>query len=263
MSSPQRIDAGSSAEIEVVPRGEFLREFRDGYANGQHVTFLGPTRRGKTTLCFQMLKEVISPQRKAIVFAGKPPDRDPTMSAAPKALNLRVIEEWPPLYSPKDRKNNGYMLRPHHTMSNPTADEANLTIEFGAGLRAGYAARASKPIILVVDEAHHVQNELKLRKEIEAPLMRGAPVCAEWLLIQRGRFMTYHAYSAPEHILIANDPDLSNQERYSELGGIDPKMLMEIVNGLKTYRNPKEGNTISEFVYIRRSGPEICIVDVK
>lgn len=252
---------GTSMEsVEVIPRGEFLAEFKRDYQAGQHLTMIGPTQRGKTTLCLQCLKQVISPQLKCVILAGKPPGRDGKMAEAPEMLNLRVVEEWPPMPSIRDRSRNGYMLRPHQGLKDLVADENNIRTQFRKAMMANYASK--KQIITVVDEAHHVQNDLGLKREYEAPLMRGAPIDAEWSLIQRGRYMSYLAYDAPEHLFVFYDPDVSNVKRYAEMGGIDPKEVQYLAQGLKTY-TIKTGQTISECLYIRRAGPTFQIVDVK
>lgn len=257
---PDRDDDSHRDTVPLVSRQEFLREWKHDYAPGQHVTFIGPTQRGKTTLAIQLLGESISPEHKCVILAGKPPKRDKTMAAAAQKLNLRIIEEWPPEWRPGDRKRNGYVLRPRQSLKDIKADNENLRKQYSAALIGNYSS--SKPVITVVDEAHHVQNDLSLKREYEAPLMRGAPDNAVWSLIQRGRFMSYLAYDAPEHIFIFYDPDRSNQARYSDIGGVDPRWLTEIIEDLKTYRTAN-GQTISQCVYIRRSGPAVKIVDTK
>lgn len=247
-----------SSRIEVVPRKEFLKEW--GYQGGQHLTMLGPTQRGKTTLAIQLLGSVISHELPCVIFAGKPPGRDKTMAAAAEKLNLRIVEEWPPAPNFGDKKRNGFVLRPRQTLTNIDRDNANLREQYRKALIANYSS--TKSVITVLDEAHHVQNDLKLLKEYEAPLMRGAPINAVWSLIQRGRYMSYQAYAAPEHIFMFYDPDKSNRERYSEIGGIDPRQVEYILSTLKTY-TVSGGQTISEALYIRRSGPRMAIVDVK
>lgn len=249
-------DDRSLTTIEVIPRQEFIDEW--DYQDGQHVTMLGPTQRGKTTLAIQLLGKSATPDRKAVLLAGKPPGRDKVMGEAAKNLNLRVVEEWPPLPSYKDRKRNGFVLRPKQGLRDLDEDRENVRSNFRRALMSNYASK--KPVITVVDEAHHVQNDLKLKNEYEAPLMRGAPVNSEWSLIQRGRWMSYLCYDAPEHVFIFYDPDISNQRRYSEIGGVDPEFIRHVVKNLKTYRTPN-GMTVSECLYIRRSGPQLYIVD--
>ena len=64
--------------LPVISRKEFLQEFKHDYHDGQHATGIGPTQRGKSRLFREMLKRVISPDRKAIVLVGKPPGRERT-----------------------------------------------------------------------------------------------------------------------------------------------------------------------------------------
>jgi hypothetical protein len=242
-----------------MSRREFLDYFGEEYAPGHHVTFLAPTQSGKTLLSHQMLAQVISPDFQAVLLAGKPPGRDGTMELAAKRLNLKVIEEWPPPWSPRKNK-NGYVLRPHHSMEDFKADNANVAKHFRAAMVDCY--RSKKPVILDVDEGFHVQNEYKLRGELEAPLMRGAPIVAVWTLVQRGRYMTYFIYDAPEWILVFKDNDKSNRQRYSEIGGVDPDFIMDVQKSLqtKTIHNDGKKSTISEALCIRRSGQQLFIV---
>lgn len=252
----------AARNVPRISRARFLKEVWR-YRQGQHVSFLGPTRRGKTTFAIELLKETISPQLPCVILAGKPGDRDDVMGGAAKELNLRIVTEWPPMRTPRDRNRNGFVLRPHHTMTDPEQDEKNLAIQYQQALRRLYASKKGKPVIVVADEAHHVQVDLKLKKECENILMRGGPVVALWSLIQRGFYLSYHCYAAPEHVFIFHDPDTTNQDRYKDLGGIDPRTVKEIVANLKTYETEGEGNTISECLYIRRSGPRLMIVDTE
>lgn len=244
----------------MLSRAEFLRYFRDNHSSGQHVTFLAPTQRGKTTICHQMLGEVISPQLKATVFAGKPAKRDPVMNRAADRLRLRKVSEWPPdpYEQLRARKMNGYLLRPPHA-DEPEATEAIHRREFKAALTSNYAS--DKPNIVVVDEAPLVSNELKLRKHMDQILTRGAPVVSLWSLAQRGRFLSYLIYDQPEWILIGFDADTSNQRRYADIGGVDPRAVVALQTNLQT-RDTKTGGTISQFLVIRRSGPRMFIVDL-
>lgn len=253
--------ADATPEVPHISRAQFLDEVWR-YRPGQHVSFLGPTRRGKTTFAEQLLQRTISPQLPCVILAGKPPDRDDVMSNAAKMLNLRVVETWPPTRTPMDRRRNGFVLRPKHTMSDPDRDEKNLSEQYKIALRRLYASKKKNPVIVVADEAHHVQVDLKLKKECENILMRGGPVVALWSLIQRGFYLSYHCYAAPEHVFIFHDPDRTNQDRYKDLGGVDPKLVRSIVENLKTYE-AEEGNTISECLYIRRSGPRLMVVDTE
>lgn len=256
----QRRTGAEYESVPVVPRADFIQQFGQNYQN-QHVTFLGPTQRGKTTLALQLLSRCVSPEHKAVILAGKPLGRDQTMEKAPELLNMRRIREWPPDKTFRDRNRNGYVLAPLGKPSQDTEAEDNrLRAQFGKALRSLYAS--NKPTIVVVDETAHVYEYLKLKREYEAPLMRGQPTIGIWSLIQRPRNITYHAYAAPEHIFIFWDPDTRHQETFGDIGGVDPAWLEYLVTGLKK-ETIKTGQTVSQALYIRRSGPDLAIVDIK
>ena len=270
MTSLLSSSRGARQTVTVIPRQTFLREFAHDYGNGQHVTAIGPTQRGKTTLALEMLGRVVSPQRKTLVLAGKPAGRDRTMAEAGDKLGLRYTAEWPPddaaIIGKNRARKNGYILRPLTKPStDPGADESRLREEFKRGMTGAYASQKplGRPCVLFVDEAQLVQNDLNLKAEYEAPLTRGAPDVAVWSLIQRGRYISYHAYNAPEHLILFYDPDISNVKRYAELiGGVDPAFIARIVTQLKLYR-VRSGGTISEALYIKRSGPQLAVIDVR
>lgn len=256
-------------EVTRMSRAEFLEMFGESYAPGQHVTFLGPTQRGKTTLSHQMLAQVVSPELRAHLLAGKPPGRDPVMQKAAQRLNLRTVEEWPPeqlMIPDRVRKvlgmnrHNGYVLRPRQGMENLKDDNENVSRHFRRCMVSCYRSKPEAPVIIVADETHLIQNEYKLKGELEAPLMRGAPVCGVWCLIQRGRYITYLAYCSQEWMIIFYDPDVDNQRRYGDIGGVDPKFVMHLASQLKTKRGDDGRSTVSEAICIKRSGPEVFIV---
>jgi len=249
------------ADIPVIPRKEFIRKFGKEYqGKPRALTMLGPSHRGKSRLCVELLHAVISPDLKALVLVGKPPGRERTWTDdTAKKLHLRVIETYPPGFSLKDRNGNGWLLRPKHTMSDPERDDANTKAQFRKGIRGAYATSPKKKLITVVDEAHHVHDTMGLKKDCEAPLMRGLPDNAMWSIAQRGRFLSYLVYDAPEDVIIFKDDDEANQARYAEFNGVSRREMIEITSNLRTERIDK-GNTISQALY-RSSSGDMCIID--
>lgn len=255
---------------EVISRAEFLEEFKHDYKPGQHLTTIGPTQRGKSRLTKEMAKRVISPELKLIALVGKPPNRERTWNEdAADELNLHMTETWPPtlpsavtqLLKGKGRQknNNGWLLRPAHTMTDLTADDLNMYTHFRSAILEAYGS-VKQQYITLIDEAHHVQVDLKLKHEIDAPLMRGAPDNGVWQSLQRGRFVSYQTYCAPEHVLVFKDKNRDNQQRYSEIGGVDSQYMTHLVNNLRTERVPS-GGTISQAAYFRRASDDVRIVD--
>lgn len=270
MRIPDSRDGGTAGprEVDVWSRQQFLDYWKREYKPGQHVTLIGPTRRGKTFISHQMLGQVISPELPAIILAGKPPGRDSTMEEAPDKLGLTVTKEWPPPVPVRFRRfwqrkvadsprTNGFVLKPHHTMTDTDADDANLQHHFKKALVGAYSGK--QQVIVVADETKLLY-DLKLQKQHEAILTRGAPIVAIWSLLQRGRFVSYYAYDMPEHVLFFMDPDSANVRRYAEMvGGVDPQLIRDTMATLHTQETAK-GETNSEAIYFRRSGSRLAIV---
>jgi hypothetical protein len=239
-----------------------VRQFGKNYhGKPRALTMLGPSHRGKSRLCVELLSVVISPDLKALVLVGKPPGRERTWSDdTARKLNLRIIERYPPGYDPRDRKRNGWMLRPKHTMTDPVQDDAHIKDEFRKGIRGAYATKPNRKMITVVDEGHHVHETMGLKRDCEAPLMRGLPDNAMWTLAQRGRYLSYLCYDAPEDMIIFKDDDEDNQARYGQITGFNRREIVDITRNLRTERVEPEGNTISQALYISRVG-DMCIID--
>jgi hypothetical protein len=264
-----RPDSVRVHKVERMSRGQYHDMFASDY-KWQHKTSIGPTQRGKTTETMESLDRVITSDKTAVILAAKPAHRDPVMNKAAEKLHLRRIEEWPPPNSrwwEKQRGYRGYVLQPKQAMKpNMTIDEyrannENVRRNFQRAMLDCYASKHK--VILVCDEAHKICNNYKLKDEYEASLMSGQPDVAEWSNIQRGRYMSYLAYDAPEYILFYQEPDRANTRRYAEMvGGVNRDQVADIVEGLQTYEI-KSGQTISEILVVRRSGPRLIIVDVE
>jgi energy-coupling factor transporter ATP-binding protein EcfA2 len=243
--------------VETLSRRDFLIEFRRDYADGHHVTGIGPSGKGKSTLFYQCLAQVISPERQVVSLHGKLKGRDPTIPKAANKLHLRIVPEMPGKARreyDKKRKYNGYIIRPLESPGSSVAAENELLADrFGEAIHHCYVTPPGRKIILHVNEAHQTQVDLKLKTECEGPLMRGAPDCAEWSEIQRGRNVSYMCYDSAEHMFIFKDDDTDNVKRYSDFGQGDPYELRELMETLQTERSA-DGRTISQCLYIRRGG---------
>ena len=225
-------------------RTEFINE-RWRYRAGEHVTFIAPTQHGKTTLAFQLMEVTATPRMPAITKVMKPRDR--TVSDWGKRLRYRTVRQWPPFPSLWRPKPNGYLLWPRHTF-NFNIDKAELTYQMERCLTHSY--RKGNRIVFG-DEAYGLAEELGLGHELVAIWTRGASMgCGLWAATQRPAYIPLWGYSMAEHVFIGHDPDKRSVKRFAEIGGIDPDIIQYTVPRLQRY----------EYLYIRRTGPAICIV---
>jgi len=242
--------------VEIISRRDFLAEFGHDYQPGQHVTFIGPTGRGKSTLAFQCLQQVVSPEMQVITLHGKIKGRDPVVGRASKQLNLRVVPELPGetrIRYDQKRKYNGYMLVPlERPEPDPVKEKELLTASFKPAMQRNYTNMKQKTITHY-NESAQVQHELKLQELCEATLQRGGPDNAGWHEIQRGRWVSYHCFSAPEHMFVFYDDDRDTRRRYADFGTADPRAIEELCANLRTDRS-RDGRTISQCLYMRRGG---------
>jgi hypothetical protein len=257
-----------TSDIRTVSRQAFIKDFADNYTPA-HVTFIGPTQRGKTTLCFELLHEVLRrhPKWKLVTLHGKIKGRDHTIEDWAKKSNYRVVRHWPPgpAVRPKNwkRNTNGYILRPLRKEESAAEEEKLLKDQFRKAIRSNYhstGAKKDRIVITLVDERAQADKDLRIDKDLDAPLQRGLPDNPEWNNIQRGKWVSYHCFDAPEHIFIFKSDDASNRERYAELGCADENVIEAVLKDLKTVK-VKTGGTISQALYIRRSDRFMCIVD--
>lgn len=257
---------GQAENVPVVSREVFIPDFAEKYTPS-HATFIGPTRRGKTTLMFLLLRAVLKrhPKWIVVVLHGKIKGRDDTITAMAKKQNYRIVTSWPPgpAIRPKHWRRNvsGYIHRPINKKLSPADEEKLLKDQFAQSVRSNYHYTGKQVRITVVDERAQADKDLKLSTDMDAPLQRGLPHNPEWNLIQRGAWVSYHCYDAPEHMFIYHDDHESNRKRYSEFGCADPEVIFRLVSKLKTAKS-KDGGTISQCLYMRRSDRYMCIVDI-
>jgi hypothetical protein len=242
-------------EVETIPREEFASE-RFNYKPGQHVLFAGPTQRaGKTTLAFKLLEYTATPSCPAYIAVSKP--TDPVTSKEMERLHYRLVRDWPAepmLHEIWEGKPSGYVIWPPFGDMDKDTDRAALIT--GKLLRDRYTQGVrGKQGILVCDDTVVKSKLLGLDREMTTHIaMAGAMKVGGWYFVQKptdsGRAAIW-SYGNSEHVFISNDPDRRNRDRYDEIGGFDPHQVSAISQKLRPY----------QFLYLKRTGGHMCIVD--
>lgn len=233
--------------LVTIPRREFIEEVF-WCRPGEHLTALAPNGGGKTVLCYELAEQVISPKFPAISLVMKPRDKEVTAWA--KRLRFRTVRHWPPMPSPWAAKPPGWVLWPKHSFD-PAKDDPMLWREFRAAIIDSYK-RGNR--LLFADEILGL-TDLGLERELNAVWTRARTMGTSlWGASQRPSGIPLHAYAQASHIFLGVTPEERDVKRYTEIGGVDAKLVKTVVMGLQRF----------QFLYIRRygrNGAEMCVID--
>lgn len=180
------------------------------WRQGEHVTLIGPTGRGKTELTMKILEN-----RKWVLFVATK-KRDDTLKPL-RSMGYRTIKTAAEL---NPSVGNRFVLQLDFP---PRLDASELKLRHMLVLRE-ILMRAYRQTgwTVVLDEARYICDYLGLKAEVMLLWLQGrsqgnSVVCST----QRARFIPLEAYDQATHLFLWTDPDSGNLGRNSEIIGTD------------------------------------------
>ena len=227
-TSPEPIP-DSPENVPSVSWSEFLNRFR--WEQGEHVTLVGPTGGGKTTLALKLLHM----RRFVIILVAK--RRDSTMDGVRKQgyvkqekLNPEVADRivlWPTV------KKLDEVHRVHFDVFSDALNEVYLA--------GGWC--------VFVDEATYLSDMLNMKKQLSMLWQQGRSLGVSIVAAtQRPAYIPLYAYDQATHLFLWRDNDHENLSRLSGLGGADNKLVRRVVPNLEKhevlYLNTRTGEML-------------------
>jgi len=239
--------------IEEVGVEEF-EETGFVYKPGQHVTIVGPTDWGKTTLAYKLMEKRATPNFPAVSLVMKP--EDDTVDLWIPGMGHRIVREWPPppMREMVNSKPPGYALWPKHTFD-AEIDDPKLYWEFKRCMVQFFGKRIGQRKIsggiLFSDEVAGLARLYNLARQLDAIWERGrTQKIGLWGASQRPYNVPQNAYGMSSHLFLGNDPDKRSRQRYGEIGGVDAKLVENATLELPDHC----------WLYLRRKPRALCIV---
>jgi hypothetical protein len=205
--------------VERLPWAEFLTRFR--WEQGEHVSMIGPTGSGKTTLALGILD-----RRQYVCALGTKPE-DKTLDKLVHADGWQKIRAWDdkrPIISGQAQR---VVLWPRFR---EVGDEANQRYQLDRAMRAMFREGRW---CLFADELYYLADKLKMRSLLETYWTQGRSVGLSLVGgTQRPAGIPLHAYSSATHLFFWRDNDEVNLKRMGGLGALNSKAIRGLVASL-------------------------------
>lgn len=243
--------------IAVFQRHVFCQSYFH-FKKGEHVVFGGPTQRGKTTLAFDLVRHIATPDYPAYVAVSKPDDK--TSISYGQRLGYRRITEFPPTRKVSELdifngKPSGYLVWPRFGDIN--LDIPNARRVHAKLLSQTYSdgAKGDKPCILIMDDTMVKAKIQGLDTQMVTVLaMAGSMGISLWIFVQKptdsGR-TTVWGYEQATHLFFTKGGDAKMLARYAEIAGDKGEIVKSVVPTLKPF----------QFLYVHKYEEFVCIVD--
>jgi len=206
-----------------VPWETFLAE-RFVWQQGEHVTMVGPTGSGKTTLALAILEL----RQYVLAFGTKPKDR--TMDSLVRSSGWRLIRTWDKMPKPWLYSALRVVFWPKFTTPD---DQPQQAYEIGQAMRGAFVQGGW---CLFVDELWYMDHVLGLKRMIEALWTQGRSIDLSIVAgTQRPAHVSLLAYDQATHVFFWRDNDERNLTRISGMNGLNARLIRSTVSTLAAH----------------------------
>lgn len=210
----------------------FADYWRKAWRQGEHVTYVGPTGSGKTTLAVELLDA----RSYVVALATKP--ADDTMDRLIKSRGFRKIKTWPPV-----RGDRVVLWPPFRGRQDLLAQQEQMS----AALDGAFAEGSWT---IFADELWYLCQVLRLEDHLRLIWTQGRSLGVTLVGgTQRPAHVPLLAYDQATHLFFFRDNDETNLRRIGGLGGLHSGLIRRTVAALPKhvalYVNTRTGQLVT------------------
>jgi hypothetical protein len=215
-------EARTAAPPQLVSWDEFLESF--DWRQGEHITMIGPTGSGKTTLALAIL-----PRRDYVIAYGTKP-KDDTLEKLVKREKWKLVRTFDKMPRvPALARRIVFWPKYNDLYSGPRQ-----TWEISQSLNAAFVQGGW---CLFIDETYWFSDEMKLDRWLKALWTQGRSIGLSLVAgTQRPVDIPLLAYSQATHLFFWRDNDEANLKRIGGLNGLNAGLVRATVSTLEPHQ---------------------------
>jgi hypothetical protein len=222
--------------VETIDWNSFLSRFR--WHQGDHLSIIGPTNSGKTTLLLKLLYK-----RDYVTIIGTKPEDDTLSNFRKVHKEYQITPVWPPAQA--SYRN---ILWPKYTQP---GDENKQRRAIDYALRSMFTDRGW---CVVADEIWYLSNVLKLDGLLQSYYLQGRSIGLTLAgATQRPRGVPLEMYSQATHLFLFRTGDDYDRQRLGEIGMANTRLIRDTLETLP----------FRTFLYVNAATGEMCISRVQ